>query len=194
LSFFQSNFILFSLLKACFLSFLVLSTTQGESQGGVHPSLIVDKLSIKFVGVPASPAQKNAYLNREKSLSQIAEELKNDPRFERKLSQYWLQAFKIRSAVDLGAIIDPSADSARGMSLSQDIFQKSGGRDIVFSGAEVAGKRCARRQVMLLKGRLVIPLGPLDSHKPCAAARKKNHLMSWVTSLRKFLQKHLVFP
>jgi hypothetical protein len=88
------------LVTYCITLFLSSSVCQADP----NPAHIVDRLVLRLTGLPASQAQIDAYIKKEKTLWQIADDLKYDPLVEQRLAQFWMQKIGIKASTNWGEI------------------------------------------------------------------------------------------
>jgi hypothetical protein len=83
-----------------------------------EPALVVDRLFLKMLGVAADGDTKRRFIAGKTTLTEIAAELRTDPRFAAQLSRFWLEVFKIDAPADPFSVADST-----GTTVNDDIRQ-----------------------------------------------------------------------
>jgi len=100
----------------------------------VEPELQLERLSFGLTGLPSyltiSADLRERYLNQEATLEELAEKLRQNPRFVERLAEYWLQVLKITEPLNW----EGSRDLAKTTTTNTLL-------EIIENGFTVAGRR-----------------------------------------------------
>ena len=100
-------------MKKAIFHFVVLGLSLTASVAKSDPASQLKQLNsiyMSLVGEPAPPSVIQKILANQLSIIDATENLKKDPRFEKRLAQYWTKTLGISSPISISTIRDPSSN------------------------------------------------------------------------------------